>query len=476
MRRLTHGWGGSRRAQRSPPCGVSSLKRKFLLSLFAWLAVFIFCSYSASSYFSSIPSRRTRAPVYFNEGGEQCFSNTSVWYRIANAPIVHVEDGNYLGGATPKFLLHMGTLAPQAHASSHHPNETPFRALYKPQFRRLAGLTKDFKEKAINEVLAFHVDCAMGFRKTPPVTLKAVEASLIREASTPKTKSMLKARGLQLQEEGSLPGVAQFMAEGIVHYSPPQIYLSNWLVYLCRHVFPLGACESTTSLREYGDRDVFDFIIGNWDRPNNQFYTIEPISRETSLVFLDHNHLRSSEPAWSFRESSISQCKFFKKTYEMLKSFQAPSYMGKDMKNGVMLPNNKLSTVVFKSLITHEIEAAYPKGKSVPFSAAEMAFYFLTVDTKGGGKSSFFYNPTSFVTATFGPQNNIHAVPKPIKAYPDPKHQITTPEFEGFDEGWFATAVNINTWMESLDWRVNHLIDEIEYCVERFGQNYVFEQ
>ena len=79
----------------------------------------------------------------------------------------------------------------------------------------------------------------------------------------------------------------------------------------------LGATDVTT--REYAQRDMVDFVLGNWDRLHNQFYVEEPNDRGemvTKLIYLDHNHLKISYVLSAFK---LTHCKFWYSTVERLK-------------------------------------------------------------------------------------------------------------------------------------------------------------
>jgi hypothetical protein len=199
-----------------------------------------------------------------------------------------------------------------------------------------------------NEVLAFHLDCLLGLGKTP--TTLGMDIHLSREQVlllSKQTLSMMRERGWkgdgdengEEHSNGSvvLSGVAQIWIDGVRKRPTGISEFERYFQSLCTYMESIGVlslCGTPFSLAILNQRLFFDFIQGNWDRPNNHFFFQEERLGEEeegadsenvrgtgfsrSLVYIDHNHVHQFKTMTFDLTEDVLTCRHFFKDYELL--------------------------------------------------------------------------------------------------------------------------------------------------------------
>ena len=281
------------------------------LSLYLLLYIlFGLLLYTLLSMRKNEPTSSTNLPstLYFNEGGEKCFANDSIWQQIKNSQknVKKIDDIFQFGGATPKSLLSL--------------NNTNYQVIWKPQLPNI----ETHKDSSFFEVVYFHLDCLLELRRTPPaVSFNLSSTELISSLSS---QSKLKYEDRQIdwiewRENIQVAGVAQYYIQNLRHLN---VFVEKFGGYIRKilNFFHLGGLlvgETEFSIREYSQRDMIDYITANWDRVHNRFFTIDPITKDTVLVYLDHNHLRLNLEERPF---NLKYCKFWYENIEKLKKLK----------------------------------------------------------------------------------------------------------------------------------------------------------
>ena len=248
------------------------------------------------------PSSSTNKPptFYFNEGGKKCFSNTSIWQELKNSQenVNSIEDFFQMGGATAKSLLSFDNLE--------------YKAIWKPQLKEGGG----HKDSSFFEVVYFHLDCLLNLRKTPPAVSFSVQFSPLYYSLSEASINFYEDRKTDwqnLRKNNIVPGVAQFFVNNLKHENVLVEKFGKKIRRFFNYFFGIGnfiTGRNDFALREYSQRDMIDYIAGNWDRGHNRFYTIDPITHDTVLVYIDHNHFKLDKKQTPFSLEKIN-CKFW---------------------------------------------------------------------------------------------------------------------------------------------------------------------
>ena len=226
-----------------------------------------------------------------------------------------IEDALLLGGTDPKSLLRSKLLPDH-------------RFIWKPQL----PIQGKHYASAQNEVLIYHLDCLLGLKRTPAAAIYDIEFNHLRDSLGRLSRKRYEERSSDStfwdhwMNQGYVRGTAQFFWEDSNHldifteyyikYTTKftQKYLGFSFKFFLFHLFG----GTSTGIREYSQRDMLDYISGNWDRSHNQFYTHD-VAGSSELIYLDHNHLSTNRGC---KEIFLLQhCKFWEDSVEKLRSF-----------------------------------------------------------------------------------------------------------------------------------------------------------
>ena len=226
--------------------------------------------------------------------------------HIGNHTVV-VADG--VSGCEPKFFL---TTASQSF-------------IFKPSRRG----------NAMNELIAFHVDRLYGFNRVPPVWvheigLDAIDLALSRKLNSTSllscTMDFQAARSRwilhnQSKEVPRMIGTRQVLLPSVRQRTEIDRFVN-------KHVAS-GHLQMPPSIfgeREIGTRSLFDSLIGNWDRFNNDFSMHQlaggPLGEvevaANLLVYIDNNGLSTKTPI------ELQFCRFYYEIVERVRSTVDP--------------------------------------------------------------------------------------------------------------------------------------------------------
>ena len=216
--------------------------------------------------------------------------------RAATAQSYTVTDATASGsGLTVKYLIDF---------------EGGERALYKPlrsNFERIGGKEiKDARhlEEPWGEVTASALARVLRLRNVPPAIIMDVPSSTLAAATAPRSLRSLLSRcpryvsrnvvkrlapstyldGCSLKNDVSTVrgALVRWEPDGLVNLARS----NRWFLRGARALCGVGACTMTLKERRaWGDLEVFDAILGNYDRKNNIFL------RRSRIAPLDHNHV-----------------------------------------------------------------------------------------------------------------------------------------------------------------------------------------
>ena len=290
---------------------------------------------SAFSYAASIPAKgyHTRTSLEVNPGGSKCFDGSSWHYKLRRLQVSKVKDALELGGTDPKSLIF----------TDQYPND---KFIWKPQL----PISKGHFASAQNEVFVFHVDCLLELKRTPPATLYQLDFNRLQLSLGSSSKSIYEERAADLwdswRNQAYIEGTVQYFWEGVHHIDRKTevflkilsrrtgivgIKIKNFLFYL------FGG--TSTGIREYSQRDMLDYITGNWDRSHNQFYTHDHTRGTAEIIYLDHNHLSTNKKCKEVFQ--LVYCKFWESSIDRLRD---------------QVQNGNLTTTVTNSLNKYEPE------------------------------------------------------------------------------------------------------------------------
>ena len=216
--------------------------------------------------------------------------------RAATTQSYAVTDATASGsGLTVKYLLDF---------------EGGERALYKPlrtNFERIGGKEiKDARhlEEPWGEVIASALARVLRLRNVPPAIIMDVPSSTLAAATAPRSLRALLSRcpryisrklvrrlAPSISRDGcALRDDVDMVRGALVRWEPHDLVRlarpNRWFLRGARALCGVGACPlSIRERRAWGDLEVFDAILGNYDRANNIFY------RGSRLAPLDHNHV-----------------------------------------------------------------------------------------------------------------------------------------------------------------------------------------
>ena len=216
--------------------------------------------------------------------------------RAATTQSYTVTDATASGsGLTVKYLLDF---------------EAGERALFKPlrsNFERIGGKeVKDARhlEEPWGEVMASALARVLRLRNVPPAIIMDVPAERLAAATAPRSLRALLSRcpryisrklvrrlapsisrdGCALRDDVDMVkgALVRWEPEGLVNVARS----NRWFLRGARALCGVGACPMTLKERRaWGDLEVFDAILGNYDRKNNIFL------RRSRIAPLDHNHV-----------------------------------------------------------------------------------------------------------------------------------------------------------------------------------------
>ena len=307
-----------------------------------WLRIimilFIVLCLSYSSYFlleirDKIPSRNQTKPpqLFINEGEYKCFGKDSMWFSLQHSTAHIEEDALYMGGTDPKHII--------VHNSSFIApiwNTNQLRAMWKPQL----PIFGRHKASAQNEVLFFHLDCVLNLRRTPPATIFPLDPEELERSLTDSSIALYTERNTSWEHwklEGNAWGTSQIFWPKVKTENPVAHLGSKILktVGLYNLVASILGSNGITE-REFSQKDMIDFIAGNWDRGHNQFFVFDSLRESNEIIYLDHNHLRTNKEGPN--PFTLTSCKYYKDNVLRLQQ----------------LTSNNLTKIVQDSIIEHE--------------------------------------------------------------------------------------------------------------------------
>lgn len=264
-----------------------------------------FLLFSLAHIVPSVPARGATGRTTFavNPGGSQCFAIDSDWAALRRTPVTLIEDAVSLGGMSTKSML------------SHGSNGS-LRSIWKPQLKIKPGS----RSSPFNAVILFHLDCLLGLQRSIPAASLALDWVDLQASLSDVAQERMAGRGnwKRWKSTGQVFGAAQLFYEPAVHMNFIVTAVSGALSFLgLEDSFEkvLGASDCTA--RERGQRDMVDFLLGNWDRAHNRFYAVDPSTGRSSYVFLDYDNLLLSTTAKTAMREKL-QCRFFRRDVQRL--------------------------------------------------------------------------------------------------------------------------------------------------------------
>jgi len=311
----------------------------------------------------SVPSRHhyDRPQLKINEGGEQCFAPGSAWFKLKHSDVTKVKDALSLGGTDPKFVL----------TNSYSPDFREFdefRSMWKPQL----PVGNHHFALAQNEVIVFHLDCLLHLTRTPAATVFPILLEDLEHAMSDKSFDVLQERRADWKywkESGTVHGAAQVFWPHVSHvnvFGEGVLILVNKLIkarWISEETFVRFVGGTSASVRELATRDMLDFISGNWDRSHNQFHIYDKERRTTELIYLDHNHLKTSEG----RTFRLRYCRFWREHIRRLRA---------------MMAKGGLTALIRRSIRKYEEDFTFPYKQDEPLRNLDVraAMFLVHVD------------------------------------------------------------------------------------------------
>jgi len=275
------------------------------------MAIVSFGLFFWAQFLISVPSRyQTQPPVFdINEGREQCFAANSSWARLKQSKVKEIHDAFHLGGTDPKNIL-----------LQQNSDGDEFKSLWKPYLPRIGK----HKANVLHEILVFHVDCLLGLKRTPPAAMLSLDPTPLTKSLSIVSKELYEERISKdvwdlWFNEGTVQGVTQKFVEDLHHID----WFGEKMIKILKKIsFPFNAWDwahyfiggGSATIREYSQKDMLDFICGNWDRMHNQFTMFFPERQSYELVYLDHNHLKNTKE----NAFDLKYCKFWRDSIDNL--------------------------------------------------------------------------------------------------------------------------------------------------------------
>jgi hypothetical protein len=187
---------------------------------------------------------------------------------------------------------------------------------------------------AMNELISFHVDHLFGFNRVPPVFIHEIDLEVINFAISQTANALppLLSCAMDFQTTKGL-WILHNRSMGIHRVlGTRQILLRNvWQRaeidrFVNRH-FASGRLEMSPSIfgqREIDTRRMFDSLVGNWDRFNNDF-SMQQVALDESeitenlLIYIDNNGLSSKTPLEPFK-----YCRLYHNVVENIRKIPNP--------------------------------------------------------------------------------------------------------------------------------------------------------
>jgi hypothetical protein len=217
--------------------------------------------------------------------------------------------GSELSGCDPKFIL-----------SS--PGSNTSKYLFKPSH---------VQHKVWNELLAYHINTIAGFDRVPTVMPYEIPFEQVTR-SIKKLQSVSMAfkkcnfhldamdEWIHRSDEGNtlnstyLIGTLQLMVPAVSKRSKTvqraRTKIGKWS----------DQAPSLFAQREIGTRSLFDFVIGNYDRYNNDFIQTNPENGDRILVYIDQGTYGKAAFAGMYRVTE--HCRFYYKPVDKLRRTQ----------------------------------------------------------------------------------------------------------------------------------------------------------
>ena len=186
---------------------------------------------------------------------------------------------------------------------------------FRPSKGGLVYVQKEHPAKILNELIAYTVDNLLELYRVPPVIAFAIETAKLRHAMT----SYLGSHPWECSMDFSVADASWLRNEthvlGTLQLKIPRVtQLSTLQTLWYRYLSSSGSSTSTTtdilSERERNTRTLFDYMIGNWDRGNNNNF----VYASKMLVYIDQNALREREVPFDPQLS----CRFYHRMYQRL--------------------------------------------------------------------------------------------------------------------------------------------------------------
>lgn len=165
----------------------------------------------------------------------------------------------------------------------------------------------------VNELVAYHLDKIFAFNRVPPVVLLETPFSTVKQAlkeheTRPdhyfRCNMHLNAFTWVRNEKNSYTiGTAQLKVKGVSQRAEMDRFVNR---------LTGGMIENHASIfaqRERNTRALFDYLVGNWDRYNNDFILQQP-SGARVLVYLDNNNLSSKNAPFPL-DDWTKDCRFY---------------------------------------------------------------------------------------------------------------------------------------------------------------------
>lgn len=255
-----------------------------------------------------------------NEGGEQCFSNRSVWWMLREEEVARISDAWTMGGLHAKSKVEFSGVT--------------WKGLWKPQLK----LGHGHLSSSFNEVIAFHLDCLLQLRRVPPTASRSLDVDAVTNSLSWVTRIrfwMRDAEWEQWKADGVIPGVSQQILNDVNHKFVTIVRFEERVRSLCRSgwlPFDLSLCSlGAFEEKELAHRAVFDFILGCYDRDENQFYTRDRITGAVHLLHIDNNHMHVKKPSASEQSKKLAYCRYERSFVERLRSMRGGEYDPKSM-------------------------------------------------------------------------------------------------------------------------------------------------
>jgi hypothetical protein len=194
---------------------------------------------------------------------------------------------------------------------------------FRPSKGGIVYLRKHHPPKILNELLAFTVDQILGLDRTPPVFPFEVSNNLIQQQVLLSTRAKthqqyplmdcnmdFSVAAVWLHHHDAVVGTLQYKLPHVEKLSKPLEFIRSFIGSSTATWFSSRSFVE----RERSTRTLFDYLIGNWDRSNNDFvHSHQPDhGHPRVLVYIDQNALSAREVPFALEEPLMPpQCRFY---------------------------------------------------------------------------------------------------------------------------------------------------------------------